>query len=68
MINGVKRLLHKEQLIKKAMNKKFDQVEEKADQMQEKIGSVDDKVDQMACEMTELKELMMRVLEASTSN
>ena len=61
------------------VEEKIDQVEEKVDQMQEKISSVDDNVDQMqkkveakmdklACEMTELKELMMKMLEASTSN
>ena len=58
---------------------KIDRVEKKVDQMHEKISNVDDKVDQMqkkveakvdklACEMTELKELMMKMLEASTSN
>jgi uncharacterized coiled-coil DUF342 family protein len=44
---------------------KIDQVEEKVDQMHEKVEA---KVDKLACEMTELKELMMKMLEASTSN
>jgi hypothetical protein len=50
---------------------KIDQVEEKVDQMQEQLGNIDKveaKVDKLACEMTELKELMMKMLEASTSN
>jgi outer membrane murein-binding lipoprotein Lpp len=44
---------------------KIDQVEEKVDQMHEKVEA---KVDKLACELTELKELMMKMLEASTSN
>ena len=50
---------------------KIDQVEEKVNQMQEQLGNIDKvetKVDKLACEMTELKELMMKMLEASTSN
>jgi hypothetical protein len=53
------------------VEEKIDQVEEKVDEMQEQLGNIDKveaKVDKLACEMTELKELMMKMLEASTSN
>ena len=50
------------------INEKVEKVNrkvEKIDQVEEKIEA---KVDKLACEMTELKELMMKMLEASTSN
>ena len=50
-----------EKVIRKV--EKIDQVDEKND-----IDKVEAKVDKLACEMTELKELMMKMLEASTSN
>ena len=44
---------------------KVEKIDEKVDRMQEQVGH---KVDKLACEITELKELLMEVLESKRSS